>query len=166
MLFKKSSPLFLALIVALAFLDQAYAEEFYCEVMSLQGNAYLTNKDGVHQPVKEGDILKVDDQVEVDNQSYLDLAYDRDWTNVVRVEESSRIRIKSVHPAQISLQRGGLFAKLKSLPKESTFEVQTPTALAAVRGTEFQTLYGENGTEVLNFSNSDVFVYGLGGCVA
>jgi len=47
------------------------------------------------------------------------------------------------------------------LPKNSTFTVQTPTAVATVRGTEYRTTFIEGRAEVFNVSASKVFVYGV-----
>ena len=138
----------------------AHADDFQCEVMSLEGSAFVTNSQVTHQPLKEGDILKTDDLVEVDANSYVDLGYDKDWKNTTRVEEKSKVEIKSLFPTTLKMAYGGVFAKLKELPKESTFEVETPTAIASVRGTEYRTVHQEDGTQVYNFSDSKVYVFG------
>ena len=111
-------------------LSAAYAEGFQCEVMSIEGSAFVTNSEMTHQPIKEGDILKVNDLIEVGADSSVDIAYDRDWQNVARLEESSKIEIKNIFPTMLKMSYGGIYAKLKSLPKDSTFEVATPTAIA------------------------------------
>ena len=105
----------------------AAEEEFYCEVMDVQGEATVSNSTTSGKPLAEGDLLSVNDIVEVGASSYVDVAYDRDWSNVTRIEENSKIRLRSLFPTTIDLEKGGVFAKLKSLPKDSTFDVQTPT---------------------------------------
>jgi hypothetical protein len=151
----------LTLSFCLALASAASAEEFYCEVMDSVGVVTMNNQSVSGQVLKEGDILKVDDVVQVGSDSYVDLAYDREWNNVTRVEENSKIRIRSLYPTTVELQSGGLYAKLKSLPKESSFDVQTPTAIASVRGTEYRTTFLEGETQIYNLSDSDVYVYGL-----
>ena len=136
-------------------------EEFNGEIMSVHGAVFLISGKASRRLLKEGDLLKAGDWVEVGGGGYADIAYDREWNNVTRIEENSKIQIRSVCPGSMTLQKGGVFAKLKALPPESSFEVQTPTAIAAARGTEFRTLYGENGSQVLNFSDSAVYVYGV-----
>jgi len=139
-----------------------HAEEtFYCEVMSVEGTVTLSNATASGQAVSEGDLLSVDDVVSTGSSSYTDLAYDRDWNNVTRVEENSSIRIRSLYPTVVELTEGGVFAKLKSLPRESSFDVRTPTAIASVRGTEYRTTYTNGETQVYNVSDSDVYVYGF-----
>ncbi len=139
----------------------AFAEDLYCEVMSVDGTATLSNSTVSGKSIEEGELLSVDDVVRVGPASYVDLAYDRDWSNVTRIEENSTVRIRSLFPAELGLESGGVFAKLKSLPKDSSFDVQTPTAIASVRGTEYRTTYLEGETQVYNVSDSDVYVYGV-----
>lgn len=142
-------------------LNLVYAEEFQCEVMSIEGSATVTNAAASHRLLKEGDLLKASDLVEVGANSTVDLAYDKDWQNVTRLEENSKVEIQSIYPTTLKLAYGGVFAKLKSIPRESTFTVETPTAIAAVRGTEYRTVSSEEeGTQVYNFSDSQVYVFG------
>ena len=129
--------------------------------MSVEGAVTVTRSEEAARPVKEGDLLKVNDVLEVGDGAYADIAYDREWNNVTRVEESSKIRIRALYPTMVQLDAGGIYAKLKQLPKESSFEVQTPTAIASVRGTEYRTTYTGGETEVYNVSDSDVYVYGV-----
>lgn len=139
----------------------ARAEEFYCEAMSVEGSVTVSDQTVSGKTLSEGDILKVDDVVQVGPDSYVDLAYDSEWNNVTRLEENSSLRIRSLYPTTVTLNSGGLYAKLKSLPKESSFSVETPTAIASVRGTEYRTTFLEGQTEIYNLSESDVYVYGL-----
>ncbi len=152
----------IAIAILFLFLPSAAYAEYQAEIMSLEGQVSVIDPAGVSAPAKEGDVLKAQSTVETGPASYADLAFDRDWKNVVRVEENSQMKIRSLYPTDLSLPRGGVFAKLKSLPPDSTFEVQTPTAIASVRGTEYRTLYnGGTGTEVFSFSDSPVYVFSL-----
>ena len=158
---RRLAGLFLATVFFAVSGPSARAEELYCEVMAVEGTATVTNQSESDKALQEGDLLKAEDVVQVGAGSSLDLAYDRDWNNVTRVEENSKIRIRSVYPAEMELASGGVYAKLKSLPKDSSFSVSTPTAIASVRGTEYRTTFLEGETQVYNVSDSDVSVYGL-----
>ena len=138
---------------------QASGEEYSCEVMTLEGSSVLVSG-GITKSLKVGDLLKAGDTIEV-RSGYLDLAYDKEWKNITRVLQKSKVKIHSIHPTQIGMERGGILAKLHRLPKGSTFEVQTPTATAAVRGSEYFTEYREGVTRVMNFSPSPVEVFGV-----
>jgi hypothetical protein len=137
------------------------AEAFRCEVLALEGGAKVITASGGSSALREGDLLAEGDSIEVAEDGSVDLAYDRDWRNVVRLEGGSKVRVASVSPAKLDLTNGAVFAKLKELPKSSSFEITTPTAVAAVRGTEYRTVVRDGETEVFNFSPSKVFVYGV-----
>ena len=137
------------------------AEEFHCEVLSLHGHATVMDADQKVRELKEGDLLGKDESLEVAPDSAVDLAFDKEWKNVVRVEEKSKLKVAQISPTKLELGQGGVFAKLKALPKDSSFDVKTPTAVATVRGTEYRTTYVDGHTEVFNVSPSKVFVYGV-----
>lgn len=148
----------LAGLAALSSASPAFSEDYSCEVMAIQGTAKATSG-GATRTLKQGDLLKADDYLETDADSHVDLAYDSDWNNVTRIEENSKITIRSIYPTDLALRQGGVYATLKKLPTGSSFQVETPTAVASARGTEYRTVCSEEGkTEVFNFSESDVFV--------
>ncbi|MBI2094886.1 MAG: hypothetical protein HYT89_01815 [Candidatus Omnitrophica bacterium] len=149
----------LSFLLFLTALAPARAEEYTCEVMTLEGSAIYTSA-GVLKNLKQGDLLKAGDVIEV-RDGHVDLAYDKNWNNVTRVWEKSRVKIHSIYPTGLGLDEGGIFAKLHKLPKGSTFEIQTPTAIAAVRGSEYLTEYREGVTRVFNYSPSPVEVFSL-----
>lgn len=153
----------LAGLVILCLSSGAQGAEFFCEVMTLQGQAYVTNADASRRALKEGDLIKAEDEIEVDAEALLDLAFDKEWKNVTRLGAGSKIKIQSVHPSAMALKRGSILAQLKDLPAGSTFEIQTPVAIAAVRGSIYSTKHSDAGTEIFNLSNSPVSVFGLDG---
>jgi len=129
--------------------------------MTIEGAAYLVDG-ALRTPLKEKMVLSAGDTIEVDANSSVDLAYDRDWKNITRVNENSRVRINGIFPTKLVMIRGDIYAKLRSLPKGSSFEIKTPTAVAAVRGSEYRTMYRGGMTRVYNFAHSKVEVFGLG----
>ncbi len=142
--------------------DSVFAQDqdYQCEVMTVEGNAFKIG-DGGKTLIKEGDILKADDRVEVAEGGSVDLAFDSDWKNVARIEEKSSVSIQSIFPVNLKMDKGGIYAKLKALPSESSFTVETPTAIAAARGTEYRTAVENGETNIYNFSESDVYVFGM-----
>ncbi len=93
----------------------AWAEEFYCEVLAVEGTATMTRPSEAAKALTEGDLLQVDDAIEVGADSYVDISYDKDWSNVTRIEENSKMAIKSINPTTLDLAEGGVYAKLKAL---------------------------------------------------
>ena len=139
----------------------AYGEDYYGEVMTVAGTAYVVSEDAGQRLLNPGDLVKVGDRIEVAETSHVDIAFDKEWNNIARVGEKSTADIRSVYPTGIGLSEGDIFAKLHNLPKGTTFEVQTPIAVAAVRGSEYWTEHRDGATRVLNFSPSPVEVFAL-----
>jgi hypothetical protein len=148
-------------ILALLFPASAFSAEFKCEVLSVKGLVIATSSESGDRSLKEGDLLSLGDEITVGDDSYVDLAYDKERLNVTRLESNTHIRLESVAPGRLHLENGAVFAKLKKLPHNSEFQVQTPTAVASVRGTEYLTRHVKGHTEVLNASASPIFVYGV-----
>ncbi len=138
-----------------------FASDYRSEVMHLEGTAFVTSRGSAKEPVREGDILKPGDVLEVGPKSSVDLAYDGEWNNVTTLDENSKVKIESIYPTVLYTDNGSIFAKLKSLPKGTTFEVKTPVNVAAVRGTIYQTTYRGGKASVYNYSSSPVEVFGL-----
>lgn len=152
---------FMGIVLCFDAVNGLYAEEFHCEVFSLQGSATVKDAQGQARVIQEGDLIAKDQTIETTEGSTVVLAFDRERKNVARIEENSKIEIKAIYPTQLNLDQGGIFAKLKSLPKNSTFAVKTPTAVATVRGTEYRTTFTQGQTEVFNVSPSKIFIYGV-----
>jgi hypothetical protein len=140
------------LTASLLFAFSASAAEFQCEVLNLMGRVTVIDKDGSSVELKEGDLVSKGQTVKADAGAALDLAFDGQWKNVARLESGSELSVESVHPAKLKLKNGAVFAKLKALPKGSAFEVNTPTATATVRGTEYRTVFSGGQTKVFNVS--------------
>lgn len=137
------------------------ASEFQCEILNLKGTVTARDSKGTARLAQQSELLRAGDEVEVGPESYVDLAYDKDWKNVVRLEADSKVKITSIAPGKIDLLQGGVFAKLKKLPQDSTFEVKTPTAVAAVRGSVYRTTFLLGQTDVFNAASSRIVVYGV-----
>ncbi len=152
------------LVIPSAFAESsivAEEKEFHCEVLKLKGDVKVVHTDGKSNALAEGALLAVGESVEVAADSYVDLAYDREWQNISRIEENSKIKIVQIYPGKLEVKEGSVYAKLKNLPKDSSFEVKTPTAVATVRGTEYRTLFKDGKTDVFNASASAIYVYGV-----
>lgn len=152
--------LFLMPLLA-ASLSPAYAAEFQSEVLALKGQATATDLEGTARPLKQGDLLKKGEQIEVGENSHVDLAFDKDWKNVTRLESNTKAKITSIEPGKLDLKDGGIFARLKKLPQSSSFEIRTPSAVATVRGSEYRTTHLLGQTDVFNAGSSRVVVYGV-----
>ena len=159
-LFGKSTIFLFVLTLALGS-ARAVADDYRCEVMGLKGTVFLINDPANPKPLKQGDMLKVDDTIQVSAASYVDLAFDSQWNNVSRIDEKTKVTIRSVFPTGLKMEEGDIFTRLNKLPQGSTFEIQTPSAVAAVRGTVYWTEHRDGETRVFNYSPSPVEVFNL-----
>jgi len=120
----------------------------------------VSNSEGIRRPLKEGDTLSSGDFLETGEGAFVDLGFDPLWTNVTRVGENSLIKIARVYPGKLQADKGSILANFEKLPKNTKFEIVTPTAVVAVRGTSFKVSHGaQTGTQISNLSKSKVEVY-------
>ncbi len=110
-----------------------------CVFVSLNNSAWVMQKDSqVKSTLKVGDVLKMGDRVIVTHGNKVQLSFDKDCKNIVQVEGDAMFYMDPAQPAKIQLQKGKMFALLDNLSPGSQFAIQTPTAVAAVRGTQYQ----------------------------
>ncbi len=105
-------------------------------VTSVKGGASLVHE-GQEMPIKAGDQVREGDQIRTASDGTVDLVVN----NIAgyRALPSSESSIKNADPksTDLSVTKGKIVINLAKLPKESSFKVETPTAIAAVRGTQF-----------------------------
>ena len=157
---KLSSSLVLSLAAAVLTAGPVLAEdEPAAEVLSLEGNAYCTKDTGFRRGLAEGDLIRAGDYLELTDGAQAQIGFDKDWKNAMTVEGGTKVLVASIYPMSLKMTEGGVFAKLDQLPEGSSFEVRTPVLVASVRGSEYQVTYREGEAEVINYSDSTVYVY-------
>ena len=110
-----------------------------CVFVSLENSAWSVHKNSdVKSTLKVGDALREGDRVIVIRGNKVQLAFDKACQNIVQIEGESSFTLNSLAPARIQMEKGKMFALLDNLPSGSQFSIQTPTAIAAVRGTRYQ----------------------------
>lgn len=131
------------------------------QVTSLEGNAQVRFSGSeewvsleTDTPLEAGDRLRVSDGSRVEL-----LTQDGD---VLEVEEGSDMEVEETAPKSFSLRLflGGLLAKVLPEP-DKKFRVQTPVAVAAVRGTEFGVDVDKPGSCELGVTEGTVSFQGL-----
>ncbi len=107
-----------------------------CIVNKVLGDVQVI-RDGQMTPVKENDILKKGDTL----QTSLDCTADMSMNGLAgcRVLAKTKLEIVGWKKESMSLSvfEGNVILNLKKLPKDSVFKLETPTAVATVRGTQF-----------------------------
>jgi len=90
-------------------------------------------------PAQKGMDLEPESVIKTGGGAYCDITLDKDLTNIISIGPNSEVTI-SEYFEKIEIAQGRVFAQLKGLKPGSTFEVVTPTAIAGVRGTSFESI--------------------------
>lgn len=147
----------LAMLAALLSNEATAAAATYCEALTIKGQVFVRPDGGDEAPLKEGALLNPGDELRVGDDAFADLAFDEEHNNVVRLESGSEIIIGRT--LRVEMDKGRVFARLKALPAGSKFEVQTPTAVAMVRGSVYRVICESSGAStIFNYSDSPVYV--------
>ena len=91
-------------------------------------------------PVEIGDIVKEQDIINTGADAFCDV---RIGSSIIRIKQNSKLTFSALlhknnsENTSISLDVGKMLCKPKRLLKNESFMVKTPTAVAAVRGTQF-----------------------------
>lgn len=123
-----------------------------CEVISVQSNAWRTQPgSSVRSSLRVGDTLRKGDYIEVMRGNTLDLAFDKERLNVLRIDGGTSIEISDLFPTSLEMTKGKVYAQLDNKGSDRRFKVLTPTAIAAVRGTRFQVAISDLGSQITTF---------------
>ncbi len=112
--------------------------------------------------LEKGDHLKEGDRIRTGSKGNIKIEFPRD--SLVRIGPNSILKIEQIGEEKNSLylSRGSLGAKIINVIEGIiTFEVETPSAVAAVRGTEF-TLEVERRKTVLSVKEGNVLLIAEG----
>ena len=107
-----------------------------CTVNRVVGDVRVI-RDGQSMPAKENDQLKKGDRLETGGNCAADMSMN--GLAGCRVLAQSQVEVAGWKKENMSLtvSKGNVILNLEKLPTDSTFRVETPTAVAAVRGTQF-----------------------------
>lgn len=115
------------------------------EVYKLEGRALIT-KSGTpeEKELKIGDEIEAGDRIFTEEGASISVSFDEDRLNTVTIPSGSEAVFTSLDPVSIRLKNGSVFSSVDGLAEGSTWEIATPVAVAAVRGTEFEVEYSES----------------------
>jgi hypothetical protein len=108
-----------------------------------------------------GDIVKEDDLIVTAANSFCDIKI---GGSILRVKAQSKIKISTLlrsgntERTTLGLEAGKMLCKPKKLLKDENFFVKTPTAIAAVRGTQFAVETDKNNTTRIKVFKGEVKV--------
>jgi len=107
-----------------------------CTLNMISGDAKVM-RDGKMMSVQEKDVLNKGDMLQTGPNGMTDMSMN-DLAGC-RVLPGSKVNVMGWKPENMALSvlEGNVILKVKLLPRESSFKVETPTAIATVRGTQF-----------------------------
>ncbi len=146
--------LFALLVFVAAFLTSApnsAAESRHTfTVVSIQGSAWIShNKRDVKSSLRAGDILKPGSEIEVLQGNSVIISMDDTKENIIEIQGPSQVFISDDGISQFKVIDGKIFAFIDSLKKGRKFEVSTPVAVAAIRGTAIKVSASWGSSEFL-----------------
>ena len=145
-------------MIELAIASSALAEKV--KVVSVEGDVEVTLPGIKPQKPKVDMLIEEGTKIETREASSIEIAFNAEATNIVKVEENSSVVVKLEGDEKIELIDGELFVLLKDLEEGSTFKVRTPCAVSGARGTGWWVKAASEFTDVSVFDNK-VFVQGI-----
>jgi len=100
------------------------------------------------QPVLRGDKISEGTSVRTGEESEAELVTDRGHHLLIKPHSRLTLTALQETRTQALLDEGRVLSQVKHLKKEEQYAIQTPTAVCAVRGTEFETNVEKAGTWV------------------
>ena len=130
--------------------------ETQASILFAHGDVVVRPDGGEWQPARTGQMLSAGAEVRVGPQAYVELAYDRAHATVSRLDQEGVVKITEAGPdgIRLELRRGRLFNLVAPLASGQHFVVQTPEAVASVRGTAFEGVRTDH-TEIKVFDLGD-----------
>lgn len=120
-------------------------------VNTVFGEVRLISPNGERQAAP-GDSIAENDTVTTGTASMVDIVYGT--SGIIRINENSQVRMTSLFSgpgadrSRMDLASGKMFVTVSKLAKGSSFEVASPTTIAAVRGTSFRVTADENSSRI------------------
>jgi len=160
---------FVLLLIFLIYLTKSLAVVQRVAVIdSVVGSAVLLQEEDLPIPLEVGRLVHTGDIVRVGPDSSVELRWAR-WAGGMRIKLESDTtfvvakatvnRSTGEEESQLRVEKGTVWIRLRrALTGKSKFEVETPTAVAAVRGTVFQVSVEESGISLVSVWDGTVDV--------
>lgn len=125
--------------------DQYGPDSWKAKVTMVKGKVEILQGDKI-QPAQLGMILNAKDIIKTSDGS-IDLRIPR--VGIFKIKSNSLLTLSSlVNETKLNLKQGKIVLALKKLSKDQKFEVETPTAVAGIRGTSFLVKADETDTKI------------------
>lgn len=127
------------------------------EILTMSGQVEVSRKAQDFVLAEEGAILEAGDSIRTKESSSVEISFDPDDKNISKIGEKSLVLLLLKDAEKLELMDGDIFSTLNDLPKGSSFEIRTPSALAGVRGTDWR-VQATSDTTVVETLNNNAFV--------
>jgi len=139
---------------------EVYLDRDKAGLVEVKGTVNIVKEDGKTFEAREGAVLKDGDNVIVSDNSLCQIAFGKDLDKTVQLDGNTKAEMTPSKDIRLSLVKGRLFAVVKNLGKDEKFDVGTPVAVCAVRGTSFEIVVVVDEVNVSTYDGS-VYVQSL-----
>lgn len=110
------------------------------KIYNISGDVRVLKKGtGLWLPAQKWMSFEAGDKFRTGPDSYIELVYDDAYLNIARIDEKTLGEFRSIEPTDLFLSDGSVFNALDGL--KNSYQISTPVAVAAVRGTHFDVSY-------------------------
>lgn len=131
------------------------------EIIYLEGNVQVkpATEEG-WKTAEKGMKVNIGDSIRTARHSLADVALDEEKKNTIRIDPKTTIILGSNNAGTIDkldISRGRVYSKLENLKAGLTFEVDTPSAVAGVRGSSYS-VNSERDEDEIKAYKDEVFI--------
>ncbi|MBU0467528.1 MAG: FecR family protein [Candidatus Omnitrophica bacterium] len=131
------------------------------EVLYLEGRVQMQSSTDIEwTPLAKGMQVEIGDSIRTARNSFVDIALDKAKLNTIRIDPKSLVVLNSENSGtfdRLDLTKGRVVANLEDLKSGMNFEINTPSAIAGVRGSSYSVYVEKDSDEVLAFKDT-VFI--------
>jgi hypothetical protein len=115
-------------------------------------------RDGKQTTIQGGEIVAIGDIIKTSNDGFVEILYDNGTKVAIKKNSEVKIGDKNINnDKNITLASGGISAKFAKASKGES-KIITPTAICAVRGTDFDVAVSKGGDTKVELSNGKLNV--------
>jgi hypothetical protein len=131
------------------------------EVIFVEGSVQVQSpQESAWRKVEQGMRLSVGDMIRTARHSMADIALDAEKKNTVRIDPKTQVVLNSATADtfdRLDVSKGRIYANLESIKAGLSFEVNTPSAVAGVRGSSYSVYVERDQDEVMAIKDT-VFI--------
>ena len=131
------------------------------EIIYLEGSVQVQSAaDDTWRKAEKGMQVDIGDSVRTARHSRVDIALDAEKQNTIRLEQKTQVVLNSASEGnldRLDLSRGMVYSNLENIKAGLSFEVNTPSAVAGVRGSSYR-VYTERDSDEVSAYKDTVFI--------